>query len=187
MTSAVGRSRVWAVGAESLRVGAVEDLHGVEDREVSAAPGPQVRAIWGDAADVAAAIRLGAGASRLAALRAPSSAADLGLLEVVDAGRAAAELPLGRLEQLEARDRRQQLARLRRGRPGRGRGGRRRGRRRAASASGAWRGSPRPSSCRNAAMSMTRARAARGRVPCSGSPGTARRSPSSPIRSRRRW
>ena len=47
-------------------------------------------------------------------------------------GRAAAELPLGGLEQLQARDAAQQLARLQADASGRGRGGRRRGRRRAA-------------------------------------------------------
>ena len=47
------------------------------------------------------------------ALRAPSFAGGLGLEQVVDAGRAAAQLPLGGLEQLQAGDAAQQLARLR--------------------------------------------------------------------------
>ena len=46
------------------------------------------------------------------ALRSPSSSRGLGLDEVVDPGAAAAEMLLGRLDELEAGDRAEQRARL---------------------------------------------------------------------------
>ena len=60
-------------------------------------------AIWIAQPGLAAAIASAPVASRFAALRAPSSAAALGLDEVVDAGRAAAQLPLGGLERAPGR------------------------------------------------------------------------------------
>ena len=50
-------------------------------------------------------------ASRLRALRSPELGGGLGLLDVVGAGRAAAQLPLGRLDERDAGDRAQQRAR----------------------------------------------------------------------------
>ena len=97
---------------EGRRVGAVEDL------QRCAAPGPGARARAGASATwvmqpmLPVAMSVGAGAEQVAglALRRARPAV-LGLLDVVGAGRAAAQLPLGRLDERDAGDRAQQRAR----------------------------------------------------------------------------
>ena len=78
-------------------------------------------------------------ASRFAALRAAELGRGLGLGEVVDAGAAAADLPVLGLDDVD--DALEQRRAAVRGCPGRGRGGRRRGRRRSGRGAGAARGS----------------------------------------------
>ena len=114
------------------------------------------------AAGLAVTSTCGPGGDDVGGLAVAELARGLGVEDVVDAGRAAAQLGLGDLLQLQAGDRLEQPARLRRARPGRGRGGRRRGRRRSSRAGGA--GATGPSSSRISETSRTRSANACARV-----------------------
>ena len=122
------------------------------------------------AAGVRADVEVGLGREHVRRLAVAERARRLRLDEVVDAGAAAAELLLGRLDELEPGDRAEQRTRLARAPAGRGRGGRTPGRRRGARADDSSGACP-PAS----ASEMSSDGQARGRRPSGAS------------RSRRRW
>src|SRR5215210_4642184 len=89
-----------------------KQLHGVQHRQAPT----QTLTVSGDlerAARVRRGDHLGARVEQVARLALPELGGGLGLYQVVDAGRAAADLPLGGLDQLELGDSAQQLAGLR--------------------------------------------------------------------------
>ena len=178
------RVRLAPLRASAPSIDACSSSIGMADRAASSPSSAACAAICSAQPGVGGGDRARARGEQVAGLAAAQLGRRLGLEQVVDAGRAAADLPAVGLEQLEAGDRAQQRRAAGRARPGRGPGGRRRGRRR--SGGSGRRGATGSCSASSSVTSRTLAANACALGPTPGRRGAGGRSPSWPSRSRRR-